>query len=882
MKCTKLQLCRLLILAVVIQCARSVIRCDSNLLSTLKLRGVKHSIRDQMHICPMVHEKCCTLTDEIRIVQLWNQYGTNTIKRFSSKLIRLFEQLVKLEPHYQRLKVTDIVANYVVFSRLSYIHKTCSLTSQIESRSIYDDIQDLDQMVPGRGPVRRIGGNEQYKLLSKVITQMWLYDLTHARDRHAKIYIPVHILVVSRLRTTRKARKALLAKFYDPVRHFEIAQKKLRQQLKTQSPRKLSIIDSNKGVKSVGKKKIQPETTHRLPKEINPEKDLNPTKKGRRKLNASAVAAMANMALKATPLGAFVKINPKQVEMMGKLAGSALKHGVGFAKQLFAKRQRSEAPSVSTPVVTPVAQSIQSIRSTPTKEIPIIKRNPMRIRQIVSSVYTMVRSERSYLETVPTSKKRRIFIPKEKFRPQICCQSTPKYFMKPLIFVNEHKFQYCKEAIRTMKRSNVSDLLGSLSLMRSSLVSLLDLKKTLYCSACDAHYHKFYDFTRGVAVYTQDFCLDLLVTYRDYIIFKNIILIDFLDKMLQVKSCIKSDGGEMEFPFVTQISWHKRRIPFIKRCYENIESEDFFKYCRFICMQYKMTGFSNFFEGDLSLLTSVYSELVSFLRQKFANDTEMMAEIGKITIHKNKTKQKQAQKEKKTIEAELSKRNQAAIKKPSSSKKRTKTVRKTSGVSQKRKKVKEDEDLGFFDPDVDEQQEFRQPIIPVDLPEVVGENFIHHEIFEKIRKPYNLECLRPFFSSHKRALNPIQMVNMINFNYNMTSLVAEQARRTRNEPLTRDTVKTYFAFGHKGMSSFNSDTDLTIDNILKSKYYADTPFLPYDPEKLEPLPPAEEMEKQEEMATEPEPLFQWMHLYANNTNHNDELGEALHMMFHKK
>ena len=875
MKCTKLQLCRLLILAVVIQCSCSVIRCDSNLLSTLKLRGVKHSIRDQMHICPMVHEKCCTLTDEIRIVQLWNQYGTRTIKRFSSKLIRLFEQIIKLEPHYKRLKVTDIVVNYVVFSQLSYIHKTCSLTSQIAQRSIYDEIQDLDQMVPGRGPVRKIGGNEQYKLLAKVIAQMWLYDLTHARDKHAKLFIPVHILIVSRLQTTRKARKAMLSKFNEPVTHFEKAQKALRKQLRQQSPRKLSIIDGKKSVKSLRRSKSSNEITRKLPREINPEKDLLSNRKDRRRQTAASVAAGANSDLKNTPPDSGIQVGTSQVKTKRKLKGALLNTGINLLKKIFRRKRRPTA-SISNSR-KPAIDKPGSLKLAIDGSDPLATK-----KQVVSSVYTMIRSEKSYLETVPTSKSRRIFIPKEKLRPQISCQSTPRYFMKPLIFVNEHKFQYCKEAIRTMTKSNVSDLLGSLLLMRSSLVSLLDLKKTLYCSACDAHYHKFYDFSRGVTVYTQDFCLDLLVTYRDYIIFKNIILIDFLDKMLQVKSCVKSDGGDMDFPFVTQISWHKRRIPFINRCYENIESEEFFKYCRFICVQYKMTGFSNFFEGDLSLLASVYSELVSFLRQKFANDAEMMAEIGKISIHKNTEKLKKAQQEKLKIEAEMAKQSGSDMGPSSPTNESPESVKKTSKTPRRNQRPKDDEDLGFFDPDVDEQQNFRQPIIPVDKPIVVGENFIHHEIFEKVRKPYNLECLRPFFSSHKRALNPIQMVNMIDFNYNMTNLVAEQARRTRNEPLTRDTVKTYFAFGHKGMTSFNSDTDLTIDNLLKSKYYSEFPMLPYDPEKLEPVLPADELNRQEEVAGEPEPPFKWMHLYANNTNHNDELGNAIHMMFHKK
>jgi len=53
----------------------------------------------------------------------------------------------------------------------------------------------------------------------------------------------------------------------------------------------------------------------------------------------------------------------------------------------------------------------------------------------------------------------------------------------------------------------------------------------------------------------------------------------------------------------------------INKCFENLETEDFMKYCWFICSTHKVLNISAFFEGDRVLYKRIYLAIYSFLRK---------------------------------------------------------------------------------------------------------------------------------------------------------------------------------------------------------------------------------------------------------------------------
>lgn len=56
-----------------------------------------------------------------------------------------------------------------------------------------------------------------------------------------------------------------------------------------------------------------------------------------------------------------------------------------------------------------------------------------------------------------------------------------------------------------------------------------------------------------------------------------------------------------------------RKIPFFEECFEHLDSEDFYRYCRFICMDYKYHNFSDVIEGHIELYSRAYTQVLAFL-----------------------------------------------------------------------------------------------------------------------------------------------------------------------------------------------------------------------------------------------------------------------------
>lgn len=52
-----------------------------------------------------------------------------------------------------------------------------------------------------------------------------------------------------------------------------------------------------------------------------------------------------------------------------------------------------------------------------------------------------------------------------------------------------------------------------------------------------------------------------------------------------------------------------------------------------------------------------------------------------------------------------------------------------------------------------------------------SEHKLGHELFFKTRNPIKLDNFKTFFSAHQRALNPIQVVEYVRFDYNATNLL---------------------------------------------------------------------------------------------------------------
>lgn len=216
------------------------------------------------------------------------------------------------------------------------------------------------------------------------------------------------------------------------------------------------------------------------------------------------------------------------------------------------------------------------------------------------------------------------------------------------------KQKYCNRVFSNFKRVRIKELQFYTKLARKEMLSILSMKRSLYCGVCDATLQNNFDEKQKLILYSQRFCHDLLSQYKDYIKFRHIILIEFYDQFFQLISCFefKNEMG-VDYPYRTMLESRKRRIATIKRCFLNLNTPGFYRFCYFVCSQFNLIKFSSFFDGDLDLLKTLYAKFTMFIRRYKVYRRNFNKHKRKKKRKKRKRKRKLRIKYQKTIKEAL-------------------------------------------------------------------------------------------------------------------------------------------------------------------------------------------------------------------------------------
>lgn len=106
--------------------------------------------------------------------------------------------------------------------------------------------------------------------------------------------------------------------------------------------------------------------------------------------------------------------------------------------------------------------------------------------------------------------------------------------------------------------------------------------------------------------------------------FLNILLLEYVDFLIQIKNCYDSDPKLVTQPIEGFLVKYKRRIPLLKKCYSSINDgggADFMKSCWFLCKSFNWNKMSPVFEGDLQMIQRLFFAMYSFIRR--ARNTEI-------------------------------------------------------------------------------------------------------------------------------------------------------------------------------------------------------------------------------------------------------------------
>ena len=202
---------------------------------------------------------------------------------------------------------------------------------------------------------------------------------------------------------------------------------------------------------------------------------------------------------------------------------------------------------------------------------------------------------------------------------KINCFSYPVRFPRKFLIFNPAKFEFCYKTVLKLRRFDAQQFSQYLYDVKNAILEVVYMKKNIYCDVCEQSKQQFFDLENEFIYYDIDFCKALIINFTEYIKWKNIILIEYLNQLFNYVKCFQTEAAVTVFPFTTYVTKQLRQVYFIRRCFATLDDSSFYKYCHFICKKFSYTGFDAFFVGTADFLQNIFALLISFLRKMKIN-----------------------------------------------------------------------------------------------------------------------------------------------------------------------------------------------------------------------------------------------------------------------
>ena len=203
-------------------------KCNQNLLASFNLRGFEYSQHEPMQLCPHVRNRCCSLMDEVRIVQLWNNYSSRYSMLVVTNFINQVQDMYSLIKYFQSLSVKKMLFHYISFRVIRTQERVCGQNTHVRGLRRWTKFLELQRMFPGFGPVKRIGGMRRFHTLVDMLSKMIEVEITQKRRRSLSLS-SANKINPKTAKITRVERKLVSSFFENPLKNFINAQKDYRK-----------------------------------------------------------------------------------------------------------------------------------------------------------------------------------------------------------------------------------------------------------------------------------------------------------------------------------------------------------------------------------------------------------------------------------------------------------------------------------------------------------------------------------------------------------------------------------------------------------------------------------------------------------------------------
>ena len=147
-------------------------KCNTKLLNTFRLKGLKVSIAEEMEICPTVRDTCCSMFDQVEILQLWKKTSYFKVQDHFIEMEKWDDKVMKMYYKFKKLKKSDMIFYYKSNTPAPYLHHFCYYRKfPIKSYPAKVLGKNMEWMLPGRGPIQGIDisavRSREYKRIQK-------------------------------------------------------------------------------------------------------------------------------------------------------------------------------------------------------------------------------------------------------------------------------------------------------------------------------------------------------------------------------------------------------------------------------------------------------------------------------------------------------------------------------------------------------------------------------------------------------------------------------------------------------------------------------------------------------------------------------------------
>jgi len=570
--------------------------CDLDLMNAFKLEGIKQpQLNKPIDICGNVRDNCCTLADQMLIVKFWKEYSSPLLGFRVNKIIELYRAIFSFHHFFFGLKIEFLPAHLFRERAFGYLKQTCRA-----EYGMPQDLEEEDLVEISKAQGKKKGRQLTDGSVPDVVAQISMVPLTAkappttsssqaprnlADSNSSPVAIPEN-----QLKNMQKI-ESLKQRFQETI-HASL------QKVTDFVSRRLNKIDAMK-------QKLQDRlnlVSHRL------------------EVGGSDPRLLAHEAPKTSEKGIF---DFKKFNELYK------NKEIPVSQKTLLEEQRAELQRTIELLDANAKKILKYQNKALMKKLNIDFDND-KFAKFIEDVQS------ARLPSVPGSIsviRRRLMPPTTPIEyPRSVCTKTRNTVYRRLYFVNQAKFRYCDNVLWAVKKLHLSDFVAFLPDVHQSLLRLGSLRRSLYCAICDYSTQKYIDFKNKAVFYNQDFCEAYIWEFAEYFRWKDILFVEYLHNLFQTISCFDSDGRATAFPFKTMIDHQFQKSFFYRRCFDAINTEDWFKYCHFICREFKYDTLSQMIEGDLHFLKEVVSRMVSFLRKQNVSLSRLNLEkLDKIT-----------------------------------------------------------------------------------------------------------------------------------------------------------------------------------------------------------------------------------------------------------